>query len=287
MDNGSTDGSPNAVKERFPTVKLICNKSNLGFARANNLGIAQSDGRYICLVNSDIQLLDGCIRRMCAYMDERPSIGMLGPKILNPDLSLRPNCQRFPNLWNTLCQALILYKIFPYSSVFSDRLMRDFPHDVVRDVEVLPGCFWMVRREAINLVGLLDEDFLIYSEDLDWCRRFWEAGWRVVFTPGAEVIHFAGASSSRQPVRFHLERLRASLHYWKKHHGQAQQLCFLLIMMLHYSIRFVVLTPMVAMNPGQRDRTILQLKSAHICLKWLRTVIKEQMIGWLHTQLLS
>lgn len=219
VDNGSTDGSQDAVKKEYPSVRLVENERNLGFAKANNIGIRVSSGRYICLVNSDVKVLDGSIDLLCEYMDQNPDVGMTGPKLLYPDLRLQDSCRSFPSLWNNFCSSFFLSRIFPKSKFFSSEHMRYFAHDKICKVDYLAGAFLAVKRAAIDQVGLLDEKFFIYSEEVDWCKRFWKAGWEVVFFPESRAIHFIRGSSSRQPIRFALEQQRARLQYWDKHHG--------------------------------------------------------------------
>ena len=190
VDNASTDGSVELVKEQFQHVKLICNDANLGFATANNIGIKNSSGKYIFLINSDVKVLNGTIGLMLAYMNEHPEIGMLGPQILDSNGNIQRSCMGFPTLWNTFCRALALDTLFPKSKLFGGYMMTFWPHDSIRDVNVINGCFWMVKREALDEVGLLDERFFIYAEDKDWCKRFWDAGWKVVYFPEAKAIHY-------------------------------------------------------------------------------------------------
>jgi len=268
VDNASTDGSPEMVKERFPHVKLICNDANLGFAKANNIGIKQSKGKYICLINSDVVVLRGCIDRMLDYMNQHLEIGMLGPKILNPDRTLQPSCMGFPTIWNVFCRALALDTLFPRSRLFGGRLMTFWPHNNVCRVEVLNGCFWMVRREALNKVGLLDENFFMYGEDIDWCKRFHDAGWMVVFFPDAQVIHYGGGSSSNAPVRFYLEMQRADLQYWKKHHSRPAWIGYLLITLLYQIVRISGQTVIYILKPSKRRQANLKIKRSVACIQW-------------------
>ena len=142
---------------------------------------------------------------MLAYMNEHPEIGMLGPQILDSNGNIQRSCMGFPTLWNTSCRALALDTLFPKSKLFGGYMMTFWPHDSIRDVNVINGCFWMVKREALDEVGLLDERFFIYAEDKDWCKRFWDAGWKVVYFPEAKAIHYGGASSSNAPIKFHIE----------------------------------------------------------------------------------
>ena len=269
VDNGSSDGSPETVEKEFPQVKLIRNEENLGFARANNIGIHKSMGRYICLINSDMVILEDCINNLVEFMEENPNVGMAGPRILNPDRTLQPSCRHLPSIWNNLCQTIGLNYIFPKFACFSEPLMKYWAHDTERKVDVLSGCFWMVRREAIDDVGLLDEDFFIYGEDIDWCKRFHKQGWDVVFYPGADAIHFHGASSSNDPVRFYLEMQKADLHYWRKHHGRLGQLTYRMIILVRQLVRIPVFALTYIFWVKNRSIIRFKLKRAFACIGFL------------------
>jgi GT2 family glycosyltransferase len=239
VDNASTDGSPDAVANRFPDVILIKNKENLGFPKGNNMGIAASKGKYVCLVNSDIEFLDSGIDTLADYMDEHTDIGMIGPKILNADRTHQSSCRRFPSLWNNLCATLGLAGALKNSKFLSGEHMFYFKGDRTLDVNVLVGCFWMVRRTALSEFGLLDENFFMYAEDIDWCRRCWKAGWRVVFFPGANAIHYRGGSSKNDPVRCAVDQQNSVFKYWKKHHGILPSLIIRLLIFNYLCLRFV------------------------------------------------
>lgn len=269
VDNASTDGSPEYVRKRFPNIKLICNDANVGFAKANNIGIRQSTGKYKFLINSDVIVLKGCFDKMLEYMDQHSETGMLGPRILNPDGTLQPSCMGFPNLWNNFCRAFALDSFFPKSRLFGGRLMAFSPHDTICGAEVLNGCFWMVRQEALDQVGLLDENFFIYGEDNDWCKRFGDAGWKVVFFPGAEAIHYGGASSSNAPVRFYIEMHRANLQYYKKHHNRLSLIGFILITWVHQLARVFGQAILYIINPSKKIQAAFKIKNSVACIRWL------------------
>ena len=200
VDNASTDGSGEAVIQQYPQVRVISNDNNLGFAKANNIGIQQCSGRYICLVNSDIKVMEDCLDRMIEFMDKNPAFGVLGPKTLNADGSLRANCQCFPTLWNLFCRAIFLYRIFPRAKLFNSGIMTYLDHQSVIRCEVLPCCFFMVSRAALEKVGLLDEAFFIFAEDKDWCRRFWNNGIEIFFCP--QMKSFIMQAKARLMRRF-------------------------------------------------------------------------------------
>lgn len=268
VDNASSDGTPELVREQFPEVKLLRNPQNLGFAKANNMGVSVSRGKYICLVNSDVTMRDGCLRKMFQYMEQNPSIGMLGPAMLGADGRVRRSCMRIPTLWNSLCYALGLDLVLKGFQTFSGFLMRDFQHDEIRDVEVLNGWFWMVRRQALAEVGGLDERFFMYSEDIDWCKRFHSAGWRVVFYPDAQAVHYGGASSASLPLHFHLELQHARLQYWEKHHGRTSRRLYVFILLLEQLVRLVGHASQFV-RKSARPQSAFKLERSIASLRWL------------------
>ena len=269
VDNASTDGSPECVERQFPQVRLIRNAANLGFARANNIGIAQSRGKYLALINSDVKVLPDCITRLVDYCEQHPEVGMAGPRVTGGDGKLQRSCRGFPGVWNMLCRALALDSIFPKSKWFTGYSLRHWAQDDLRPVDILAGCFWLIRREALARVGLLDESFFMYGEDMDWCRRFWENGWQVMFVPAAEAIHYGGGSSANAPVRFYIERQRADLQYWRKHHSRPAVAVYFFLSCLHLLLRTAgyALAWLFARRP--REVCVYKVKRSLACLKWL------------------
>ena len=227
VDNASSDGSPESVAKNYPQVRLIRNAANLGFAKANNIGILAATGKYIGLVNSDVKVLPHCLDRLVDYIEKHPDTGMVGPRVIDGENKLQRSCRGFPTVWNMFCRALALESFFPGVPVFTGYSLRHWPQDTCRDVDILSGCFWLARRKALDEVGLLDESFFMYGEDMDWCKRFWKGGWKLAFVPSAEAIHYGGASSANAPVRFYIERHRADLQYWRKHHSRLAVACYL------------------------------------------------------------
>jgi GT2 family glycosyltransferase len=268
VDNASSDGSPDAVRDHFPGVKLICNGGNDGFAKGNNIGIRASSGDYLFLVNSDVVVSEGCFDTLTRYMDSHPEIGMLGPKIVGSDGKVQRSTMGFPSLWNTLCRALALDSVFPRSRLFGGHLMTFSNHDVTRPVDVINGCFWVLRRSAMEQVGLLDEQFFMYGEDVDWCRRFNKRGWKVVFCAEAEALHYGGASSANAPVRFDIEMQKANYQYWAKHHSSLAAATFLLISLLHHTLR---IAGEIVAYPLRRSRSTstYKIKRGFASIKWI------------------
>jgi GT2 family glycosyltransferase len=274
VDNGSADDSVEMVRKKYPLVTVIENNENLGFARANNIGILASKGRYICLMNSDITILDDCLDKLVSFMDYSPGIGMAGPKILNADLTLQHSCRHFPSIWNNLCQSLGLNHLFPKSAFFSDWIMNYWNHDSTRSVDALSGCFWMIRREALEEVGLLDEEFFIYGEDLDWCRRMRNTNWDIVFYYVAEAIHLGGASSAAAPVKFYLEMQKADLHYWRKHHGRSGKIIYAAVILLRETIRVIARGTQYLFWPYRRETSGFKLRRSISSIRLILNIRK-------------
>lgn len=268
VDNGSTDGTPEAVRENFPDVKLVCNNGNIGFAKANNIGLQLSTGRYLCLVNSDVRILKGCLDDLCDYLDQNQSVGIVGPRVLNSDLTVQHTCRRFPTLWSAFCCAVGLDRIFPRSYRHGEARLF-YAYDEICEVEVLTGCFLMVKREAFSQVGLLNEVFFFYGEDLDWCKRFWNAGWKIVFFPNCQAIHHGRASSSHEPVRFAIEEDRANLQYWKEHNNRLSRYVLLCIIFLHHAIRIGHGLFSYFLKRPKSGVVMQEMKKNISCIRWL------------------
>lgn len=269
VDNASNDGTPDLIAAMFPEFRLIRNSENLGFAKANNIGMAASSGEYVCLVNSDVKFTDDCLSPMLKFLNENSDVGMVGPKMLSIKGEVRRSTMRFPTIWNELCRALGLDLLFRNSRLFGGLLMSDFDHSTTAPVEVLNGWFVVVRRKALDRVGPLDPQFFMYAEDLDWCYRFHRAGERVVFFANAGAIHYGGASSSNAPLRFYLEMSRANCQYWRKHHGSVGQMAFFVNSAVYHFVRIVGAAGMWLFSPSHRAENRTRLIRSFACLHWL------------------
>jgi GT2 family glycosyltransferase len=269
VDNASSDDSAEQVARRFPSVRLIRNKENLGFAKANNLAVSVSTGRYLCFVNSDVKVLPDCITKLVDFSDQNPKVGVTGPRIIGGDGKLQRSCRGFPTLWNMFCRALAFDVLWSKSKTFSGYSMTYWPQDTQRPVDILTGCFWLIRKEALTQVGLLDEEFFMYGEDMDWCKRFWAGNWQVVFVPSAEAIHYGGASSSNSPIRFYIEKQRADLQYWRKHHSHLTVALYFLISCLHLLLRMVGYSIAAMLKKPGRQVYSYKVKRSLRCLQWL------------------
>lgn len=270
VDNASSDGSPEMMATEFPEIQLVRNADNKGFAAANNQGTEIAEGRYLALVNSDVEMFPQTLQRLVAFMDAHPDVGMLGPKVLNADSTIQPSCRTFPSLRSWLFRALALDTTFPRSRFFGSHFMTDWSRDEVRDVDVLSGCFWLIRRRAYEEVGGLDTRFFMYSEDVDLCLRYRAAGWRVTFCPEGEIVHYGGGSSGNAPVRFWIEMQRANLQYWKKHHGFVSTLCLYIILVVYHVLRVPALALRRLIKPNAHSEREAEKLSMNVrTLAWL------------------
>jgi GT2 family glycosyltransferase len=200
VDNASRDGSTEMVLTEFPTVKLIKNSRNLGFAAANNQGIRVASGRYILLLNPDTVILDSAICRSVKYADLHVDVGVMGCQVLEDDHRIQRTGFSFPTPWNLFLTLSGLSRVFPRSRIFGRPELGWWDRDCEQDLDVVSGMFMLVRREAIKQVGLLDEAYFVYTEEADWCYRFARLGWRRVFSPCAQIIHLDGGSKSTSQV---------------------------------------------------------------------------------------
>lgn len=217
IDNASSDDSVQMVKEIFPEVILIENQENRGFAAANNQGIAIAKGRYVLLLNSDTVILNNAISKTISFADDNPEAAVVGCRVLNPDRSLQPTCFMFPSILNMVLSSSYLYKLLPRSKFFGRERMTWWDRSDVREVDVVIGCFMLVRPQAIEQVGMMDEQYFMYCEETDWCYRFKQTGWKNVFTPEAEIIHLGGVSSRQKHHQMILQKQTSILLFMRKH----------------------------------------------------------------------
>lgn len=218
VDNASTDGSLDMLRAEFQRVTLIANADNRGFPAANNQGLVAARGRLAMTLNPDTEMVGDALARMIAYLDAHPDVGALGPQLLNPDGSVQSSRRRFPTLATALFESTWLQGVAP-RSILRRYSMDDTPADVTHEVDWITGACLVVRREILESVGGLDEGFFMYSEELDWCRRIKQAGWKIVYLSEAKVIHHAGRSSEQAVAARHVHFQTSKVRYFRKYHG--------------------------------------------------------------------
>ena len=234
VDNGSVDGSVEPVREKFPEVIIIQNPMNLGFAKANNQGIKRSKGKYILLLNPDTQMKEGAIEILIAFMDAHPEVGVAGAQFLNSDGSKQNSIANFPSLATELLNKSLLRWFFPKTFPGKERNISE-----PIEVDSVIGACMMVRREAMEQVGLLDEDYFLFLEETDWCYRIKKAGWKVYHVPQAEVYHFQGKSAEKDKKRAKVEYYRSRNQFFKKHKGNVQWLVLLIGLLIKLGFEFL------------------------------------------------
>ncbi len=217
VDNGSIDGSVVAAKERFPEVKFIQNEINLGFAMANNQALRLAKGRYLLLLNPDTQVKKGAIERLISFMDAHSEAGGAGAQLLNSDESKQNSIANFPSLATELLNKSLLRWLFPKAFPGKE---RNYPEPI--EVDSVIGACMIIRRDAIEQVGLLDEDYFLFLEETDWCYRMKRAGWKIYHVPQAEIYHFQGKGVEIEKKKARVEYYRSRYHFFKKNRGGLQ-----------------------------------------------------------------
>lgn len=258
IDNASTDRSSEMVRSEFSQAFLIENTENKGFATANNQGMAIANGRYVLLLNSDTLVLNNAIATTLSFADAHQEAAVVGCRVLNPDRTLQSTCFMFPSILNMLLSSSYLYKLFPNSKFFGRERMTWWNRSDIRQVDVVSGCFMLVRRKAIEQTGMLDEQYFMYAEETDWCYRFKQVGWKILFTPDSQIIHFGGQSSKQVALEMALQLRASILQFFRKHrsHFEYRGACFLVL------VFFAVRIPIwfIAWLISKKDRSYCWLR---------------------------
>ena len=226
VDNASSDGSAEMVRVEFPQVILIANSENLGYARGNNQAMEQAQGEFILLLNPDTEMRPDTLRNAIRFLREHPEVGAIGAKQLFPNGQVQPSVRGFPTPRNLLFEVLGLARLFPRSRLFAAYRMRWFSYERPIPVDQPMGTFLMVRRVVIEQVGLMDEAFPLFFNDVDWCYRIWQAGWQIWFVPQVEIVHYGGASTRQVRRAAVRESHRALEQFYRKHYRSRLSLPF-------------------------------------------------------------
>ncbi len=250
VDNASTDGSSQMVRERFPHVHLIDNGQNVGFARANNQAILQSTGRYVVLLNSDTEVFAGAVEAMAEFMDAHPDAGGCGPMLLNADGTLQPSCHPLLTPEREFWRLMFLDWLWHRATYAQTRWNQSTP----RQVEVIKGACFLLRREALNQVGLLDDQYFMYTEEMDLCYRLLEAGWTLWWVPEAKVKHYGEASSRQIAEEMYIQLYRSKAQFHRKFGGSRRAEHFKRLLWLAYWPRFIAVGLASKLKPGLASR---------------------------------
>jgi GT2 family glycosyltransferase len=232
VDHGSTDGTLELVRERFPEAQLI-EQENVGYGAGLNAGFRASSPRYWLVINSDAWVVDDAVDRLVAFADAHSDAAVVAPRLRNQDGTLQRSVRGFPTLWRLATEYFFLRKLAPHSNALNAFYAGDFDHGSARAVDWVMGSCFLVRRSAADQVGLFDEDFFLFSEETDWFYRFHEAGWRIWFAPDAEAVHVGGATHGG---RMFVENVRGHVRWFAKHRGprEAARVRRLLVVALRF-----------------------------------------------------
>ena len=218
VDSASSDHTVTTIAQQYPQVKLIEQVENVGFVRGNNIGFQQAQGRYLLLLNPDTEIIGSALQTMVHYLDEHPDVGVVGPHTLNTDGTTQSTRRRFPTMLTAVFESTWLQPYAP-KSVLNRYYVTDQPDTDTLEVDWVQGSAMMARREVYEQIGGLDEGYVMYSEELDWCRRAKDAGWRVVFLGSAHITHHGGKSSEQVVARRQIHFQESKLRYFHKYHG--------------------------------------------------------------------
>lgn len=263
VDNGSSDGTPQIVRERFPEARLI-EQENRGLAAGWNTGMKAASGHWLLLLNSDAWILGEGVAALVQALERNPDVAVAGPLLRNPDGTLQRSVRGFPTLWRLATEYLFLRKLAPRSRLMNTFYAGGFRHDRELSAEFLMGACLLVRAEAVAKVGYLDECFFLFSEEVDWCYRFRQAGWRILFTPTAEAVHMGGGSHGGRLFR---EQVQGHLRFLEKHHGARTARAARRLLWISLALRGLAF---------RGERGLMYRDAA----RWLRSGDLEELLSW-------
>jgi hypothetical protein len=233
VDSASADDTVARVQRDFPAVTLLPQPQNLGFTRCNNIGLAAATGRYLFLLNPDTELVGDALPRLLDYLEAHPHIGIIGPHTLNTDGTHQSTRRRFPTLLTAVFESTWLQPMAP-RTLLERYTCADLPDDSIAEVDWVQGSALLARRAVYEQIGGLDEGYVMYSEELDWCRRAKAAGWPVVYHGQARIIHHGGRSSEQATARKHVYFQTSKLRYFRKYHGRWSAQVLRIVLLLNY-----------------------------------------------------
>ncbi len=250
VDNGSADGTAEAVRSRYPWAQVIALPRNVGFAAGNNVGLAKASGRHAVLLNSDTIVLRGGLEACVRYLDAHPDVGVVGPQLLNPDGSLQNCVHNFPSLATEILPKGLLETLFPRRFPSKRR-----PSALPIEVDAVLGACLFVRREVLEQVGPMPEDYFFFLEETDWCWRIRRAGWRIVQVPEARIVHLFGESTKKKvPAETRIEYHRSLYRFFRKHRGPFQMSLVVTLRALAAAAQVAALAPAAILLPDARER---------------------------------
>jgi len=217
VDNASIDGTSEYIKKNYSGIKLISNTRNTGFAAANNIAVKKTNSKHVLLMNSDCRVYEKSLDNLVGFMEKNPTVGIAGPKIINSDGTIQLSCRKFPSIFNAALHT-ILGDVFPQNPFSKSYKLAGVSRDRPFKVDWVSGSCMIIRREALNETGLLDERYFMYVEDLDICYRMWQKNWEVYYCPDAKIMHHIAGSSGSGKIKSSFRMQRSVFHFfWKNY----------------------------------------------------------------------
>jgi hypothetical protein len=239
VDSASEDRTVAMLAARYPQVQLLAQSENVGFTRGNNIGLRAARGKYILLLNPDTEIIGDALHTMMRYLDQQPKIGVVGPQTLNADGSHQSTRRRFPTLATAYFESTWFQPYAP-RALLERYYVQDAPDDAIIPVDWIQGSAMMFRREVYEEIGGLDEGYIMFSEELDWCRRAKDAGWGVAYLGNAFITHLGGKSSDQVTARKHIHFQESKLRYLRKYHGKGAANFFRLFLIANYGFQIAL-----------------------------------------------
>jgi GT2 family glycosyltransferase len=265
-DNGSSDGSIEYIQEKYPEVKVVRNGANLGFAKGNNAGIRVAQGDYVLILNPDTIIHARALEKLVAYAEKHPEGGAFGCRVLNPDGSDQVPAVPLPSPIGALLHAVWLSWLGRFSAKLLSNHYPGWDGRTEREIGRQSGCCILVRRALLEQLNGFDERFFYHCEETDLCCRIWKSGWKVLFSPDAEITHLGGQSVGRFPIRFEIETYRSRYRYFFKHFGRRGAIGLRRTTLLHLWIRRVGYTLLGYVRPSEALSN--RLKMYRVAIEW-------------------
>jgi GT2 family glycosyltransferase len=259
VDSASSDGTVAMVTERYPQVRLLAQAENVGFTVGNNIGLKAASGRFLMLLNPDTLVIGDALAQLVKYVEAHPDVGVVGPQTRNANGTIQSTRRRFPTLATAIFESTWLQPFAP-RGVLNRFYATDIADDAIADVDWVQGSAFMVRREAYEQVGGLDEHYIMFSEEVDWCKRIKSVGWRVVYIGAAQIIHYGGQSTEQVTARKHIHFQQSKLRYFRKYHGSLAAMLVRVVLLVSYAQQLVAESIKAAvgykrvMRPERRER---------------------------------
>jgi GT2 family glycosyltransferase len=257
VDNASSDGSLEMLRSEFPSVRVIENRVNSGFAVATNQGLRSSRGRHLMLLNPDTKVMPGSLYALVSFLDSHPEAGTVGPMLVGRHGEHQVSCFKLPTLVRESWRLFHLDRFYELASY----PLSQWRSDVPQRVESIQGACMLLRREALDQTGLLDERFFIYTEEIDLCRRLMDAGWQIFWVPRAVIVHYGAASTAQVSSRMFLELYRSKVQYFRKHFGRVGAVAYKAVLLAATLPRLIGSTLAIAFVKSQREKSLGLLRN--------------------------